>query len=83
MNTELGYNKATLLSMLENRVVEVKFYKENGDLRILQGTLSEALLPEVEKDRMPDQSQENLVVVWDVVAEGWRSIRTDRVLEVF
>lgn len=94
MDTEiLGYNTDTLLAMLHNRVVEIKFYKANGDLRTMRGTLNEDLLPKSRKTlaQLEEQEEErelthklnpNLVTLWDVDANGWRSLHADRIKNV-
>ena len=86
MSTEaVAYNRSTLLEMLHSRTVEIKFHKENGDLRILQGTLKPELLPlDVEEEVLDTWSVPNLdiVTVWDLKARDWRSIRLDRILDV-
>ena len=79
MSTEIvGYNKDTLLSMLRYRVVELKYQKENEEVRILRGTLKEDLIPKQAKE----SPSPNLVTLWDIDAQGWRSIRTDRIMDV-
>lgn len=88
MSTEItGYNRQTLLAMLESRIVEIKFRKvSNDEIRVLRGTLREDMIPSVTKavtdgeEHHPDNP--HLVTVWDLDAEGWRSIRTDRIIDV-
>ena len=81
MSTQIeGYNKDTLLEMLHCRVVEIKFHKADDELRVLRGTLKEDLIPPKKKSDHRDIP--NLVTLWDVDAKDWRSIRTDRIIEV-
>ena len=87
MSTETGYNRDALLAMLNNRIVEIKFHKADGDLRVLRGTLNEELLPStVVFVKQGNTEHPNLVTVWDLDANGggggWRSIRTDRIVDV-
>jgi hypothetical protein len=79
-----GYNKDTLLAMLQSRVVEIKFRKADGDLRVLRGTLQEDIVPKTLRTLVASREEEypNIVTVWDLDAPGWRSIRTDRIIEV-
>ena len=83
MNTEtIGYNRDTLLEMLKCRVVE------DGTLRVLRGTLQDEYLPEkfrkegITPDDLVEDLPDNIVTVWDVEENDWRSIRTDRIIEV-
>jgi hypothetical protein len=83
MNTNtLGYNRDTLLAMLESRIVEIKFRKENNDLRVLRGTLKEDMLPKQPASKHAHKDNPEVVTLWDLDAEGWRSVRTDRIIEV-
>ena len=89
MNT---YNKETLLEMLHCREVVVKFRKTNGDLREMRCTLDPMLLPGRPEDLEPKSPNEdvkpprkqnpNVVNVWDLDTNEWRSFRTDRIIEV-
>jgi len=88
MSTEnVGYNRNTLLEMLKNRIVEVRFRKATGESRTLRGTLLEAYLPKQKERSTPVDSAEskqhdNVVTLWDVDENGWRSVRTDRITDV-
>jgi hypothetical protein len=83
MNTNtLGYNRDTLLAMLESRIVEIKFRKENNDLRVLRGTLREDMLPTQTASKHAHKDNPEVVTLWDLDAAGWRSVRTDRIIEV-
>ncbi len=85
MSTETVYNKSTLLEMLHKRVVNVKFRKLNGDIRVMRCTLNANLLPPVKNTGGVQEEAEpnpNLVTVFDLDAADWRSFRLDRILEV-
>lgn len=83
-----GYNRDTLLAMLQNRIVAVKFRKADGDLRVVRGTLLDEYLPAkyrsagITPDDLADQPPTNVVTLWDVDESNWRSVRTDRIIEV-
>jgi hypothetical protein len=85
----IGYNRDTLLEMLKCRVVEIKFRKADDELRVLHGTLQDEYLPEkfrkegITPDDLIEDLPANIVTVWDVEANDWRSVRTDRIIEVF
>lgn len=66
---------------LKAGVVEVTFLKANGDVRVMQATLAEYLLPEVAGNSTRPKDP-NLQVVYDLEAEAWRSFKIDSVIEV-
>lgn len=85
MNTE--YNRDTLLEMLHSRIVTLRFRKADDSIRVMNGTLKAELLPPTPPDKYDVDainivSDQNLLTVWDVNAEGWRSFHLDRLIEV-
>jgi hypothetical protein len=70
------------LSDLQSHVCFVKFTKLDGSIREMRCTLKEDLLPPVNKPTMTGRvPNPNVVSVWSVDDEGWRSFRKDSVLE--
>ena len=72
------------LDNLKGNVCEVTFNKVNGDQRVMTCTLKEEMLPPAKKDEPLTQKKvreinENVVSVWDVNAQGWRSFRVANV----
>lgn len=70
---------------LKSGTVVVTFNKVNGDKRVMTCTLHESVIPtpvasdsEINRNREPN---EQVQVVWDVNADGWRSFRWDKVTE--
>jgi len=79
--------RAELYELLHEGVVKVRFTKVNGELRLMKCTLDPAVLPPHETNTdlpidFPKPINENLDVlrVWDVEAEGWRSFRLDSII---
>ena len=77
--------KEELKKRLVEGVVEIQFEKADGTLRTMKSTLDPAILPqpvandeETNRNRAPN---EEVQVVWDVDAQGWRSFRWDRLKE--
>ena len=71
-----------LRELLRERVVGVVFTKKDGTERVMQATLSEDLIPEVqnsEKTSTTRKKSDEALAVWDTEAEGWRSFRWDSV----
>lgn len=72
-----------LLESLKSGVVTVKFTKADGSERTMNATLSHSIIG----NSMPmtgaptrERINPSLLVVWDVDASGWRSIREDRII---
>lgn len=61
----------------------VVFTKQNGEERQMVCTLSPDYLPAPSVDgfRQRKVPNDDVVVVWDVQAEGWRSFRIDSIIE--
>lgn len=76
-----------LKNLLHEGNVVVTFNKLNGDERVMTCTLKEDIVPETKtkdsdtekKERKPN---EDVCVVWDVNANGWRSFRWDKITGV-
>lgn len=88
----MSISKETLQSLLRDGVVEVKFIKADGSKRVMRGTLSQTIIPEefipkakpVEDGKPAEVKPENpeLVRLFDIEAQGWRSLKTSTILEV-
>lgn len=80
----LESKKLGILEQLHKGVVDLQFKKVNGGLRNMMGTLKEELIPE--KDRPSADASErvvndNIVVLYDLQVEGWRSFRVENLVE--
>jgi len=86
--------RAELTEKLVSEIVEVTFTKVNGDVRVMNCTLLEDIVPksivEVEapnevKDAYLHEERkinESLMVVWDVDVKGWRSFHIKNITGV-
>jgi hypothetical protein len=63
-------------------VVEVTFTKVNGTVRTMECTLADYLLPETGGGRATTASNPDIVVVYDIASEGWRSFKKSTVTDV-
>ena len=72
-------SKFELKEKLENGVTTVVFEKMDGTERTMQCTLLAEYLPEIKNQRT---ETENLINVWDVEQQGWRSFRVNSVKQV-
>lgn len=74
------------LSELKRGIFEVTFKKVNGDERVMTCSLHRKILPPATKtdpitETKVREINENVVSVWDINAEGWRSFRIANVTE--
>lgn len=69
----------TLVKSLKENICSVEFTKVNGEKRTMRCTLLDDLLPENEtkKER---KSNPEVLPVWDLDKEDWRSFRFDSVI---
>jgi hypothetical protein len=75
-----------LMSLLEERTVEVAFTKKDGTDRVMNCTLKEDILPivqkEIEEDSFTKTKSKDALAVWDTDVGGWRSFRWDSIKSV-
>ena len=69
----------TLKNLLHTNVVEVVFTKVNGEKRVMKCTLQESFLPE-QKGDTERKKNENVLAVYDIDSNDWRSFRFDSVI---
>ena len=75
-----------MFAQLQENVAEVTFNKLNGDQRVMTCTLVPIYLPSATKTDTMSQKKvrelnEQVISVWDVNAQGWRSFRYERVTD--
>jgi hypothetical protein len=80
------YDFDLLKEQLATEVVDIEFVKADGTVRQMKATLDPSVLPtpvatdeEINRNR---KKNEEVVVVWDVESNGWRSFRKDRLRSV-
>ena len=71
--------RSTLINLLSDTMAEVTFNKINGDERVMWCTLKDT--PALKGGRVT-VINEDVLNVWDVNAEGWRSFRMDNITKV-
>jgi hypothetical protein len=71
-----------LKSDLKESVAEVIFLKQDGTTRCLKCTLMKNYLPEehIVNAPPPPKEETDLMVVWDVENNGWRSFHTSQII---
>ena len=75
--------RSELQTQLQSEILEVTFTKVNGDKRVMNCTLMEGILPSNTTENNTDKKvNEDILSVWDVDANGWRSFRMNTVTQV-
>lgn len=86
VNTSELQDRASLLADLHTNVVTVTFTKKDGSERVMRCTLQEELLPaqdvkDIKEGKVRNKTEE-VVAVWDLEKEAWRSFRLDSITAV-
>jgi hypothetical protein len=77
--------KSDILSLLHTESVDVEFIKKDGTNRIMTCTLRADKLPaqvDLEESVQKKKPNDEVLAVYDLVNQGWRSFRWDSVLTV-
>lgn len=77
---ETSWRNEFLKSELFKNIVTVDFIKKDGTQRKLRCTLMPSELPHKEDTLKPVHSNPDVLAVWDLENEGWRSFRYDSVI---
>ena len=81
---ELRFDPNFIKAWLYNDKCRVRFTKKDGSERIMICTLCPEFLPlqtAFDLEEAAGKNKENLVVVWDLEKEAWRSFRFDSILD--
>lgn len=81
----LMISKTNIHRLLEEGIVNVKFTKKDGSERVMKCTLMDSIIKPYERkteDRVKAQ-KENILSVWDLEKDAWRSINFDTIIEVY
>jgi hypothetical protein len=83
IEVEDKFVRSELQTQLQSEILEVTFTKVNGDKRVMNCTLMEGVLPSNTAEKKADKKiNEDILSVWDVDANGWRSFRMNTVTRV-
>jgi hypothetical protein len=75
--------KNEIAEQARNSIIKVSFTKANGETRILRCTLqAEFLPPQRDIEESTTRNNPNVLAVWDIENNGWRSFRLDSVFNV-
>jgi hypothetical protein len=81
------FTKSNVVHMLQNNVVTVRFQKVDGTERVMKCTLLPEYLPNTGSGGLnavllQEDASPNIISVWDVEANGWRSFRVNNLKSV-
>jgi len=77
--------RSELLAQLKKSKGKITFTKADGTTRVMECTLIQDLLPDqidVEEYISEKRANEEVLAVWDLEKDGWRSFRLDRVSSI-
>lgn len=77
--------KSKVVDMLKNETVDLEFVKKDGTLRVMTCTLQENKLPaqvDLEEHVQKKAPNPDILAVFDVINQGWRSFRWDSLKKV-
>jgi hypothetical protein len=85
--TLIPYERQSLINDLKQHICEVHFTKVNGEQRRMRCTLDPSNIPvAMDPVYMDEQHKkkenEEIIAVWDLEAQGWRSFRVANVIYV-
>jgi hypothetical protein len=79
-------NKNELKENLSKSIAQVTFTKTDGSIREMRCTLMSEYLPEKQIDEnvrhVPRRESDNVLAVWDIDNQDWRSFRLDSVTDI-
>lgn len=71
---------STLYMALHKGTVRLSFKKKDGETREMLCTLKSELLPAKEDESKEKKKNSDVLAVWDLEKEGWRSFRYDSLI---
>lgn len=77
-------SKTNIQNLLHNGIVNIKFTKVDGSTRLMKCTLMENFITKYDnKTERKKQPNNDVVSVWDVEKNNWRSFRYDSIIDVY
>jgi hypothetical protein len=81
----MTFTKDGIKSTLKTYTANVTFTKVDGSERVMKCTLNESIIPQSTEEKKTDRvkvENDNVLAVWDLESEGWRSFKIDSVKSV-
>lgn len=81
----MDYNqfREEIVEQAQSGVITVEFEKADGSVRVLRGTLVESYIPEEKRAKGLREVNEEVVALFDLDKNDWRSFRLDSVLQIY
>jgi len=79
---DMTKKREILVEGLKRNMMKVVFTKANGEERTMLCTLHESILPEQPISGIKKKENKDVLSVWDIDANGWRSFRMDSIKDV-
>ena len=80
------YNKSELKDNLSKCIANITFTKKDGTVRCMGATLMSDYLPAVISEEqvahVPRAQNDEVLAVWDLDKQAWRSFRLDSITEI-
>jgi len=77
------YTKEQIRETARAGIISVKFTKKDGSLRSMRCSLQEKYLPPLMGDaETTTKDNPDVLAVWDIDVNGWRSFRIDSVMSM-
>lgn len=81
--TSPNFSRDELTKALSEQNAEILFTKKDGSERVMKCTLrSGVAIPYEKKTDRTREGQPNILPVWDLEADGWRSVNIDTIKDV-
>lgn len=68
--------------IVKNKVTFIKFQKVDGSIRNMICTLDLGMIPKAKHPKNQIEYTDEQIRVFDIVAQGWRSMRVENIIEV-
>lgn len=84
MDTQM-ISKTNVERLLHEGIVTVKFTKKDGTERLMKCTLVESIIKPYERktEYRVKAIKDNILSVWDVEKDAWRSINFDTIMDIY
>ena len=67
------WTKESIAEQLRQGIMDIQFVKKDGSLREMRCTLNEKYLPVTIKTESTKKDNPDVLSVWDIDSNGWRS----------
>ena len=76
------WTKESITEQLRQDILDIQFIKKDGSLREMRCTLNEKYLPEMTKSESTKKENPDVLAVWDIDSNGWRSFIVKQIVFV-